>query len=561
MNNIWQDLKRIINQKIYIICVTLTAVMSYGFAICQPMVGVDDSAIGRYFEEGIGPIMGRFGYYLLNKICPVAEYTPFITDFVGVLLIVLGSALWCLVWEKAMGKKLSAMAATAFSCVMLSCPMISEVFIYYLHNGIGICYCLSALLMLYFMGTLEGKGRARIGKLGIALVLLWISNSFVESFTIVFLMAIVMVWVLQTVYGVRRVTPKAVICEGLTAGGLLALSIALRSIAIELITIVFSLQDQIGIMNRRSILEALDWFKSSQGLAEFVMTIKQYIVMYYVNAIAYIPVRIYLMAVVVYCVWAVYRLIKYRQLVPVLGAAAMQIIPLILVFLEGHATFYRNSQYVPIYVAFVVMLLTCLLEQWSAAKAAKKAAAAVWGKRLIGVWCVAIGILVYNQAYEMTQWFYVDYMKYEDARNTVNQISYELEKNYDTGKPVVFVGNYTIPEHIIDKMSVDYDSDTYALISRFLNILDPNLKACFVVQDSYSLSSEAIYSVFTWGNIAFEVWDKETHEFFAMHGHSFERIMDPEECREIQSRYGDLPAWPKEGSIVETDEYIIVNFG
>ena len=553
MKKIWQDMQRILNQKVYIICVTLTAVMSYGFAVCQPMIGVDDSAIGRYFAEGLGPIMGRFGYFLLNKICPVAEYTPFVVDFIGVLFLILGAVLWCLVWEKAMGHKLSLMASTCFSCVMISCPMISEVFIYYLHNGVCMCYCLSALLILLFMEAMERRGRARWNKLAQALFVLWITNSFVEAFTIVFLMAIVMVWLLQCIYKVRKITPKIVACEGLTAGGLLIVSILLRTITIEVITALFSLQDQIGIMNRRSVLEALDWFKSGQGLAEFVMTIKKYIAMYYVNAIAYIPVRIYLMAVIALGIWAIYRLIRYRQSVPLLGMVVMQLIPLILVFLEGHATFYRNSQYVPIYVAFVVMVLTCALEQWTAGK--------IWGKKAVGVWCIVIGILVYNQAFEMTQWFYVDYMKYEDAKNTVNLISYELEKNYDTEKPVVFVGNYTIPEHIVKKMYVPYDSDTYQTIASILDIMDPNLKTCFAMPFGYSLSSEAVYSVLTWGNIAFEVWDKETHEFFAIHGHEFPRIMEPEACREIQAQYTDLPGWPKKGSIVETKEYIVVKFG
>lgn len=553
MKKIWQDMQRIINQKVYIICVTLTAVMSYGFAVCQPMIGVDDSAIERYFADGLGPIMGRFGYFLLNKICPVADYTPFIVDFIGVLFLMLGAVLWCLVWEKAMGHKLSLMASTCFSCVMISCPMISEVFIYYLHNGVCMCYCLSALLILLFMEAMERRGRARWNKLAQALFVLWITNSFVEAFTIVFLMAIVMVWLLQCIYKVRKITPKIVACEGLTAGGLLIVSILLRTVTIEVITALFSLQDQIGIMNRRSVLEALDWFKSGQGLAEFVMTIKKYIAMYFVNAIAYIPVRIYLMAVIALGIWAIYRLIRYRQSVPLLGMVVMQLIPLILVFLEGHATFYRNSQYVPIYVAFVVMVLTCALEQWTAGK--------IWGKKAVGVWCIAIGILVYNQAFEMTQWFYVDYMKYEDAKNTVNLISYELEKNYDTEKPVVFVGNYTIPEHIVKKMYVPYDSDTYQTIASILDIMDPNLKTCFAMPFGYSLSSEAVYSVLTWGNIAFEVWDKETHEFFAIHGHEFPRIMEPEACREIQAQYTDLPGWPKEGSIVETEEYIVVKFG
>lgn len=553
MKKIWQDMQHIIQQKVYIICVTITAVMSYGFAVCQPIIGVDDSAIGRYFGEGLGPIMGRFGYFLLNKICPVAEFTPFITDFIGVLFLMLGTVLWCLVWEKAMGQRLSVMAATAFSCVMISCPMISEVFIYYLHNGVCMCYCLSALLLLYFMEAFEAKGSLRWKKLGIALTILWLTNSFVEAFTIVFLMAIVMVWVLQSICNVRKITPGVVLGEGFVAGGLLAVSIVLRTISIEGITFLFSLQNQIGIMNRRSVLEALAWFQSSQGMAEFVMTIKKYIAMYYVNAIAYIPVRIYVMAVLVLGVWALYHLIRYRRVVPALGVAAMQIIPLILVFLEGHATFYRNSQYVPLYVAFVVLICSLALEKWAENRA--------WGRKVICAWCIVVGILVYNQAYEMTQWFYVDYMKYEDAKNTVNQIAYELEKNYDTEKPVVFTGNYTIPEHIVSKMYVPYDSRTYQTIAGILDIMDPNLKTCFAMPNGYSLSSEAVYSVLTWGNIAFEVWDKETHEFFAIHGHEFNRISEPETCRDIQTRYRELPAWPKEGSIIETDEYIIVNFG
>lgn len=553
MKQIWQDINRYLQWKIYVVCVSFTAILSYGFALSQPMIGVDDSAIGRYFSEGLGPVMGRFGFYLLNKICPVAEYTPFITDFIGVCLLVLGSLLWCLVWERAMGRPLSVLSATCFSCVMISCPMISEVFIYYLHNGICINYCLCALLLLVFLDAFKQKGRAFYKKLLVCLGLLWVTNSFVESFTIVFLMGIVMCWVFTATEGTERIRAGHMVKEGAWAGILLAGSIVLRSVTIEIITFVFSLQDQIGIMNRRSVLEALDWFQSSQGLAEFVMTIKKYIAMYYVNAIAYIPVRIYFFAVVCFGLYGVYRLLRYKQVVPLLGMAAIQIIPLILVFLEGHATFYRNSQFVPVYVAFVVLLLGLAVERYCRSKA--KSAG------VLGVWCVLIGILVYNQAYEMTQWFYVDYLKYEDAKNTVNQISYELEHNYDTSKPVVFTGNYSIPKEIVSKMYVDYDSESYAAIAAILDVMDPNLKTCFAMPDGYSLSSEAVYSVFTWGNIAFEVWDKETHNFFAGLGHSFERIMDPALCREIQSQYLELPGWPLEGSIVETQDYIVVKFG
>ncbi len=553
MKKIGQDIYRIINQKVFVICMVLTALASYGFAICQPSIGIDDSCIGLYFNDGLGAYIGRFGFYLIDKICPVTEYTPFITDLIGVLFLMLGSVLWILVFEKAMKRNMSMMASTCFCCVMISCPMISDVFIYYLHNGIGIAYCLSALMMLTFVEAFEKKSRERLKKIALATCFLWLSNGFVESYTIVFLMAVVMVWLLQGMYGVRKITPKVVVVEGLTAGAMLVVSILLRSLSAELLTFVFSLQEQRSVVTRRSVFMALNWFKSEQGFAEFIMTIKQYIAMYYVNAIAYIPVRIYLMAVVSLGAFAVYRLFRHRQIVPLLAMVAMQIVPLILVVIEGHATFYRNSQYVPIYVAFVVMVLAYTLEQWAAGK--------VWGRKALGIWAIVMGILVYNQAFEMTQWFYVDYMKYEDARNTVNLISYELEKNYDTEKPVVFVGNYTMPERLVEKMYVPYDSDTYQTMAGILDIMDPNLKTCFAMPNGYSLSSEAVYSVFTWGNVAFEAGDKETHEFFAIQGHVFNRIMEPEVCREIQAKHMELPGWPKEGSIVETEEYIVVKFG
>ncbi len=554
MKRLWQEVSDIFNQKIYIVCVLITAILSYGFAICQPMVGIDDSAIGRYFSEGIGPIMGRFGYYLLNKVCPVAEYTPFVTDFVGVTLLVSGSALWCVVWQRATGRRLSKVAATAFSCVMISSPIISEVFIYYLHNGICINYCLSAILMFVFLDAMQSENKKqKIGKMAVCLLLLWLCNSFVESFTIVFLMAIVMIWILQAIYNSQKLKWKDLSLQALWAGFLLVLSVLIRSVTIELITWTFSLQDKIGIMNRRSVFEALDWFKSGDGFAEFTMTIKKYIAMYYVNAIAYVPVRVYVIAVISLFVYALYRLFARKQVLPLIGAVAMQLIPLILIVLEGHATFYRNSQFLPIYVAFVVLVLTCALESY--------AVKAVWAKKLVAVWCVLIGILVYNQAYEMTQWFYADYMKYEDAKNTVVQISNELEHGYDTEKPIVFVGNYTIPKSIVQKMYVDYDSPKYERIARILDVMDPNLKGCFAMPYGYSLSSEAVYSVFTWGNRAFEGWDKETHDFFAMHGHNFERIENAETVTQIQEKYADLPGWPKEGSIVETETYIVVHFG
>ena len=49
-------------------------------------------------------------------------------------------------------------------------------------------------------------------------------------------------------------------------------------------------------------------------------------------------------------------------------------------------------------------------------------------------------------------------------------------------------------------------------------------------------------------------------ELFAMHGYEFERVMDVETVKEIQTKHADLPGWPEAGSIIETEDYIVVHF-
>lgn len=181
-------------------------------------------------------------------------------------------------------------------------------------------------------------------------------------------------------------------------------------------------------------------------------------------------------------------------------------------------------------------------------------------KILLTTWYVIVGVIVYNQSYEMTQWFYIDYMKYEDVKNTIQLVSYDLVQNYDTNKPVVFIGNYTIPEKIVSKIYVKEDTREYELIDAILTKLDPNLTSCFMMPYGYSLSSEAMYSAITWGNVAFSGTDEEMHHFISLHGHEFERIVEAERVQEIQIEYNKLPGFPNKGYIVEEAEYIVVKF-
>ena len=63
-----------------------------------------------------------------------------------------------------------------------------------------------------------------------------------------------------------------------------------------------------------------------------------------------------------------------------------------------------------------------------------------------------------------------------------------------------------------------------------------------------------------WGINAFG-GNQELIHFYNMHGHNFVGVNDYDTISKAQTDYFNIPCWPKEGSIVETDEYIIVSFG
>ena len=75
---------------------------------------------------------------------------------------------------------------------------------------------------------------------------------------------------------------------------------------------------------------------------------------------------------------------------------------------------------------------------------------------------------------DMTRWFYIDKKKYDAAVKTVDQIAMDLERDFDTSKPVIFTGNYDIPYSIVQGAYVSYSSPVYYKMKRLADLVDPD---------------------------------------------------------------------------------------
>lgn len=546
----------------------LAAVGAYGYKVTTVTIGIDDTPSQYYFEEGLIAIVGRWVLFLLNKIISLAEFVPFVTDFAAVLLLVAAALVWTTLFYSVLEEKVPMVGYAFFAAVFISCPLISEVFTYFLHNGIAIgylCCGISLCCVRKWQESRSGKSRwqqAHIGYMALAAVFLWIAMGCYESFMILWLAGLVLLLLTERIsLGTQRKdqTGKRGIFFTLVGGAVTALAaMILRSLMIVVLTNAFHLEYLQGEAVQRSVTEMLGWMLQPGAMGELSMILKRMFLLYGVFGYAYLPIRMFVLSTGVIAVVSLVRVIRGRDLWTLVLWPASYVAAFSLVFIEGKATLYRSAQFLPVFCGYGALLFTYGI--WSLTE---RVGQGMRRKLILGVRGIAVAMLfviTWNQCMDMTKWFYIDEKKYEAAVKTADQIALDLEKNFDTSKPVVFTGNYEIPYSIIKDAYVSYNSATYYKMKRMADRIDPDLL------DKYNRGSKGVWvaqtpslSVIDWGRYAFDN-DEELVKFFAMHGHELVALQDGSLYAEAEQESLNLPEYPQEGYIVDKGDYIIVHF-
>ena len=576
MKKWWKDFRKFSEDRLYMLVLALVAVCAYGFMVTHPAVGIDDTPYQYYFEEGLAAIVGRWVMFLLNKLLHVADFAPFITDFIGVLILMAAVTVWAVLFRNLFEPEYVGSSRFVssvprygylfFAAIFISCPLISEVYTYYLHNGIatgylscGISLCCFREGMLRLDAQPAGRGlkgiRHAAGAFLGSVIGMWIAMGCYESFMIVWLQGICLMLLTERFAGVRRKVFR-VLC---IAAGVAVLGMVFRSVMIQLVTAVFGLEYLKDEAVQRSVTEMVAWMLQPGAMSDLSMVLKRMFVMYGVFAYAYYPIRIFVLALAVIVVFSVWRAIRGKDVWTFLLMLAALAVPLLLAVIEGKATYYRSAQFLPPVCAYGALLVVYGMENISVVLQGR------WerknGLRAVrGIVSALLCVVLWNQCTDMNKWFYVDVQKYEAAKDYVGQIAYELEKHFDTDKPVVFTGSYEVPESIIGDAYVPIGSETFFKMKRITDMVDEHLLEKFYRTYGVWVAQTPALSVIEWGRNAFDT-DEELVRFFAMHG--YELVPMQEEAvyaeAELYSYEMDLPEFPGEGSIVDMGDYIIVH--
>ena len=559
--------------RLYMGILLLTAVCAYGYKVTNATIGIDDTPSLYYFEEGLIAIVGRWVLFLLNKVVSLAEFVPFVTDFAAVVILVLAAVVWSALFYSVLGEKVPTAGYAFFGAVFLSSPLISEVFTYFLHNGIAIGYlccgislcCVrewqsSTRKMRKGSGIRQKLGCLAVAKILTAAVFLWIAMGCYESFMILWLAGLMLLLLTERIARGRQ---EKDIFATLVAGAVAALvAIVLRSVMIVVVTKAFHLEYLRGEAVQRSVTEMLGWMLQPGAFGELAMILKRTFVLYGVFAYAYLPIRIFILSAAVILVVTLVRVIRGRDLRALLLLPAAYLAAFSLLFIEGKATLYRSAQFLPVFCGYGALLfvygiwqLTGTMSPKAKNTAGRKISA---GVRALAV--LVLAVILWNQCMDMTRWFYIDKKKYDAAVKTVDQIAMDLERDFDTSKPVIFTGNYDIPYSIVQDAYVSYSSSVYYKMKRLADLVDPDLL------DKYNRGSRGVWvaqtpalSVIDWGRYAFDS-DAELVKFFEMHGHQLVALEDISLYAAAEEESLDLPEYPQEGYIVDKGDYIIVHF-
>ena len=85
-----------------LVIVVLTAIFSYGYTVTHFAIGVDDTAMKLYFEDGLAVCSNRWTVFLLNRVLHlnIIYWPTWLVEALAVCILVISFSLWCVLSKK-----------------------------------------------------------------------------------------------------------------------------------------------------------------------------------------------------------------------------------------------------------------------------------------------------------------------------------------------------------------------------------------------------------------------------------------------------------------------------
>ena len=130
MKEIFEEVKNFMQNKIFIICLILITILSFGFGITHISVGIDDLCFDRYVTGTWMLSENRWGTWAIYNLFKIDSFTPFWLEFMTVLIYFVTALVLCAIVKIVSKDKLSDVSYLLLGCGYISFPILSFQFVY-----------------------------------------------------------------------------------------------------------------------------------------------------------------------------------------------------------------------------------------------------------------------------------------------------------------------------------------------------------------------------------------------------------------------------------------------
>lgn len=557
--------KYFFTKPMYVCTLVLAAVLGYGYVLTHGTCGIDDISIDLYFEFGIGVAIGRWPYYLINKIIPIAEYTPFIGDFITVLLLMFSAVTLCVLFRMLSREDVSIWAYVVFSVFFLDYSMNADVFVFYLQNGLGWVWLFSIWSLIGFLHLYkrELSLKKQIMVRSTMIFLLTIAISFYESAASVFLTGGLIVILLEL-----QQAKKDAVFRGFRfwkalffIARYLVYAMIARRVVRTVIMRIFTIPAYTFYRSATNI----EWLTKGgiEGVLEALKVLfAQIIKDYFVMSVVYLPIMLFVLCSIVFFCGLLYFTWKNKDVLMLVTGIGVYVSLFVLCIIEGGPMAYRACQAFVLFVAFVFLGITVAITK---------------SKRWIQY--LGIPVIIVCAVWSMidiNKWFVLDYDKTEYEMAVLEEIAEELTsgKYPIEEKPLVFVGEFHLPEQLYERYSIkegdfgwnaveravknsklEIDGD-YAYAQNATSILDWSVRA-FAMSCGYNVPIKQLYEYCGYDNFKWadadtikEVFDTYYPLDWEYYSYTYVEV--------YTETYGEAEQYPNEGYIEELENCIVI---
>ena len=487
--------KYFLKNKLFIVTIILVTILSFGFTITNPSVGMDETAFDRYYQNKEMLESGRWGSYLLYSGLGIIEFIPFWIDFLVATIIAFIAVMWCIFLKKNLQEKLSIGAYLVFATIFISFPIINESYIFSNSSlAVMLGTFLASLGIMLFYENYNNIHKKMIYLL--ISIILAVAFSMYEACGQIMLVSICITTLLM-LYTNKDKKIKEIFKYAFCALGILIAGVILDEIIVKLIYMA-------GVRASNEADKEISWGK--YGIVESF----QLIMINIVNAMRntkYFPVLIFDTFSGIGLAISILQSDKKKNWMILIIFIAMFLSNFAISMLQLDSVLYRTCTSWGLFVAVIVMVAYKFLSEYKITK-------------ILAI--IMIGMLVLQQTKTLNQLFYNDYMRYQKDLHIAYELIYDLEKDYDTSKPLVIMGTP------------------------------------YKGMGNYGAQSNSL-SVLWWGKKAFNDNGREFIKFLNSLGYDF-KVPTDEEYEKGKIEAEKMGNYPKAGSIKELEDCIVINF-